>query len=212
MGNQQENETLAKMAYVIGFFLGDGGLYRQLDRDAYRIHFTKMDIECLEAVMHVLGRKTIRKHGSSFRIEYYGKDLYEFLAFNTEFRTVVPYQYITASEHVVKELVAGLMDSDGSVTHTESEGYDRWQLSFTNTERKLMEAMQHFLRKSGVDAGKITTVANPGHRMVMHIRPNLKQFAERGFYFRNLRKMQRLNDYMQKVHASETLYAAPSLG
>ena len=212
MGNQQENETFEKMAYVIGFFLGDGGLYKQLERNAYRVHFTKMDRECLETVMSVLGQKTVRKHGPSLRIEYYDRKLFEFLAFNTEFRTTVPYQYINAPEHVVKELVAGLMDSDGSVTHTESEGYDRWQLHFTSTERKLMEAMQHLLRKHGVDVGKVTTVDNPGRRMAMHIRPNLKQFAERGFYFRNLRKMQRLNDYMQKVHASETLYAAPSLG
>lgn len=213
MDNQQGNGTMLDIAYTVGFFLGDGGLYCQPLRNAWRVIFTKQDRECVDLVraqilaeFQVAGNVRLDSGGVSWKLEVYSKKLYEFLAFNTAFRTQIPQEFFAADEAVTKELLAGLFDSDGAVTYTEAEGRPRWQLQFTSTERHLAEGVHALVSRFGVRPNAIVGV-DTKHKRVYHVRPNMLDFYKAGLYFRSERKQKRLLDYIKHVHASETLYA-----
>jgi hypothetical protein len=213
MDDQQGNETLVGAAYTVGFFLGDGGLYCQPLRNAWRIVFTKQDLECVERVQaqvwrefDLRGNMRMDSGGVSWKLEFYSKKLYDFLAFNTAFRTQIPQDYFFMEGEPLQELLAGLFDSDGSVTYTEAEGYPRWQLQFTSTERHLAEGVHALVERFGVRPNRIVEV-DTKHKRVYHVRPNMLDFYNAGLYFRSERKQRRLQDYINHVHASETLYA-----
>lgn len=212
MDNQQGNETLFDMAYALGFFLGDGSLYTQPKRNAWRVSLTKQDKECVERAAEQLrkysgkaGNLRLDTAGVAWKFEIYSKDLYDFLTLNTYMRSRVPQEFFEAPREAKIELLAGLFDSDGSVTYTESQGYPRWQLQFTSTERHLVEAVSGLCGQLRVRANGIIEV-DTKHKRVYHVRPNMLDFWKAGCVFYSQRKQTRLVEYIKHVHASETLY------
>jgi hypothetical protein len=207
-------------AYVFGFFLGDGSLVCKKGTSAREVRFGKPDVECLQKVVDTImlgfGKKpsvwTERlKSGLDFhRVSFCSTRVFDFLAINTGHRSYVPEYYFTASKPIQKELIAGLMDSDGSVNKTESEGYPRWQLQFTSTSERLVSDIRGLLSMQKVRVNGVVRVDTP-RKVAYHVRPNLLDFAK-NCYFCCKRKQDRVIDYMRHVHASETLYTAPCAG
>jgi len=194
MGNQQEE--FRKLAYAVGFFLGDGHLYVARSRGSFQVRFEKPDLECLEKVSRQLAE--VFGNGGTIRVRrregrapvgcliVCSRDVWEWLAGNTLMRRVVPREYFGEELAVQREVLAGLMDSDGSV-----ERNGRYvTVRFTNCELGLVDAVRGLARNLGIGCGSVVQDlrhARVGYRMTL----NAEEYWRRG-YFVAARKQERL--------------------
>lgn len=221
------NDVFDKLAYTVGFFLGDGCVTSypfKSSKNGKTYHkndvvFGKPDVECLERVQGqietcfgkrypIRGRKL--KSGSQY-YEYscYRRDIFDFFAVNTAMRSEIPQYYFSAPKRVQKELAIGLMDSDGHVAEFNDGDVKRWMLGFSNTNISLVESLASILQKMNVKVGKISEGKKAGYKTCYIIHPNPRTFIEAGFYFYSARKQEKLARYHQHVVGSETQLTAP---
>lgn len=200
MDNQQVK--FDDMAYLVGFFLGDGNLYCAESRGSYQVRFEKADQDCMQIVSALSkqgfgnpGKLSIRNRGGldSHMLIICCRSLHDWLASNTHMRTVVPAHYFTASKEVRQELLAGLMDSDGSA-ELASTGYVT--VRFTNSNLELINAVRALARGLGISFGDVIPdyrAARTGYRVTL----NTGQFSQNA-YFRIERKQARVRNYLRK--------------
>jgi len=217
-----------RLAYTIGFFLGDGCLTSypfkssSNGRTYYKndVVFVSSDLESLEKaheqIADVFGksyafvRRTLKSGTPHWNFCAHRRDIFDFFAVNTAMRKEIPKYYFSAEASVQKELIAGLMDTDGHCTRTTGgSGLPRWQIGFSNGNLGLVQDVASILQKHNVSVGAITEGRKAGYKSMWIIHPNIRQYIDRGFGFSVLRKQQRLNDYVSHVSGSETTMAAP---
>ncbi len=140
--------------YLLGQWLGDGSktsakITTHVD-DASEI---KKAIEDLE--YEVGDPKQNGKDGNK------GRNLSVYSDFQTQLRIMgllnnkhIPEEYLLASEEQRKELLQGLMDSDGFITRAGHQQVGNWtskggNASFTNTNKNLVDGVAHLVRSLG---------------------------------------------------------------
>ena len=200
MDNQQVK--LYDMAYLVGFFLGDGNLYCAETRGSYQVRFEKSDMDCMQIVSELSakgfrnpGRITTRNRGGqdTHQLIICCKELHHWLASNTHMRTELPGDYFQAPAAVRKELLAGLMDSDGSAELAKT-GYVT--VRFTNSNLNLINAVRALSHGLGITYGEVVPdfrAARTGYRMTL----NTADFSKNA-YFRIERKQARIRHYLAK--------------
>lgn len=200
MDNQQVK--LYDMAYLVGFFLGDGSLYCAETRGSYQVRFEKADKDCMQKVSQLAlqgfgnpGKHSTRNRGGAdcHSLIICCRALHDWLAVNTHMRTLCPQDYFHAPETVRKEVLAGLMDADGSA-ELAATGYVT--VRFTNCNLQLINAVRALARGLGISSGEVIPdyrAARTGYRMTL----NTQQFAANA-YFSIARKQARIEGYLQK--------------
>lgn len=230
MDNQQRksHEVIENLAYTIGFFLGDGCLSSypftssRNGRTYYKndVAFGKPDLEVLEKVQRQIAdafgkeygivKRTLRSGSKYYELTAHRRDIFDFFAVNTRMKAEIPPVLFGASQECRRELLSGLFDSDGHVSQFEDSGRKRWQLGFSNNNRKLVEDTASLLQKLGVRVGRISEGHKAGYVTTYMIHPNLRDWHENGFRFVSRRRQSRVDDYIAHVTGSETVYAEPA--
>lgn len=212
IGNQQVE--LDKLAYSVGFILGDGSLFVTA-KGARITDFGCSDEECVErsllSIFDVFGSghfySTLDKRGN-YQVRGMRttrKDVFDWFYFNTVGKTEIPRYYFGASIEVQKELLAGLWDSDGCVSFSKNGERNQYRAEFVNKKLQLVEGAATLLRKLGVRVGAITTMEKVGYANTYKIRPNITDFAQRMRLYCK-RKQGRLDAYLE---SSETRCIGP---
>lgn len=207
MDNQQDE--FAELAYSVGFFLGDGTLYCAKSRGSYQVRFEKPDLECLQKVSGQMakvfgnGGNISSRQRPSWRTGKMGvevhqlivcsRDAHDWLASATLMRRVVPSEYFSMPVGVQKEVLAGLMDADGSA-EVSKLGYVT--IRFTNCELPLIDGVRGLAESIGIPCGEV--VPDLRHKRVNYrMTLNTRSFAEK-MYFCSERKNARLQAYRKK--------------
>lgn len=214
----RENEF--KAAYALGAFTGDGSVTWSYAGNGgwFTTRIDCMDVE----IVRRWAREVLQVFGKSYAINNYKtkygtvmytasakrKEVYDFFIGLTANKTRVPEGIARSNGQVVRDYIAGLFDTDGTVVFNNE---NRYQLKFGQVERRLVEETAAMLQREGVKVGKICEYTKSSYRTLYTIQPNIRSFIDAGFYFECNRKQKRLQEYEEKVAsvASETLHAAP---
>lgn len=219
MDNQQAEleHAFDELAYVLGFLLGDGSLYRTAKGERV-LAFACGDIECLEAVAMDLGMTfglqplgTPKMRTGCFELRYgaEAKDVWDFFFAVTEAKHSFPKYYFSAVETVQKDLLAGLWDSDGCVSKSRNGDRSQYRAEFVAKKYELVGQVKDLLRKLRIRVGEPTTMRKLSYADTFKVRPNMRDFAEARIPLRCRRKARRVEEFLE---ASQAMYAAPCAG
>lgn len=226
-----------KLAYTVGFFLGDGSLYSgpfvstrngktYYHNDAI---FVCSDLEPVERVQNqiedVFGKRynmqtrTLPSGTLHYTLTAHRREIFDFFAVNTAMRSEIPQFYFSANRETKLELCRGLMDTDGFSAEFVDTTLDkrvnkryaikRWQVGFSNGKLALVQGFASIIQSIGVKVGKISTQRKSGYRDVYCVHPNPRSFHENGMFFYASRKQAKFDRYVAHVLGSETLRTAP---
>jgi len=223
-----ENDVYDNLAYSVGFFLGDGSLsnapFTSTRNGKTYFHndvvFVCSDKEPIERVQfqleNVFGKKysiterTLKSGILHWRITAHKRDIFDWFSVNTNWKNEVPGYYFSASKEVKKELIRGLMDSDGHCAEFTDNGNKRWTVGFSNNKIEIINNCAALMQMVGIKVGKIAEGHKKGYRTTYMIRPNPRSFHESGMFFYASRKQEKFDRYVEHVIGSETLRATPS--
>lgn len=213
-----EKDVPSRLAYAFGSFLGDGMIRHRLEYHAWELQIWKQDKEVVTNVL----REVNAVFGTDYEIAertdngvlQFGvrigkRDICEYFALATNWRREIPSELFRISKETQKELIAGLMDTDGYVNFCATgggSGGPRWSMGFSNTNLELVQSVATLWQKFGIRLGKITTQPRKGYVDYHHARANMQDFVRSGLYFHVERKNERIRDYCRHVLGSETLY------
>ena len=227
ISSEKYHEQLSQTAYSIGFILGDGCFHHasELHENGKRysrrsLQIAKQDLEPIERVRDEIA--------SAFGIEYSvferkpdkglaiyhlraaRRDVFDFFSINTHFKAIIPQFYFSASDDIKRDLLSGLMDSDGYIAKSVQTkgGYTQYQVGFSMTKREIVAGAANLMRSLGVKVGKLGEYEKGQYMSMYGISPNIRSFYESGIRFHSGRKSSKLQDYANHVLGSETLYAA----
>lgn len=208
MDNQQVE--LDRLAYAVGFILGDGSLFVSSQGKTVT-DLVCGDVECVERVQKAL-EDVFGAHGFAqttdtrnpsvpvFGCRSVRRDVFEWFFYNTFGKTEVPKYYFSSERLVRAEVLAGLWDSDGSVSFSKNGHRMQYRAEFVNKKLGLVEAAASLLRLQGIRVGEITTMNKVGYASTYKIRPNIADFAAKGVLHCK-RKALRIAQYLE---SSET--------
>jgi len=158
------------LAYLTGAFLGDGCIYTNLKYHTYQFSITSSDRDLCEICQNIFkdyfnksGRiKDIYRDGkySYSQLVVCSKHIVEFFDKLTNGRKIIPFDILSNLEHV-KELIKGLMDTDGwisKVSHAK-DGYIRYRVGMSNTAKWVYD-LQKMLKDHGVQTGNVRILQN----------------------------------------------------
>lgn len=204
MDNQQGN-VLERIGYSVGLILGDGCLYSDPLNGDYRVTITLQDKECLERVVRELGEasRPIKRHwkAAAWELTYYSKVMCQGWRELTDNKTVVPYYYALeeASKEARLDVIAGLLDSDGSIKQRFVKENWNYELAFYNGEFKIVDAFTGLLKLCGIRVTRVRQYTTQSGRPGYDVGIVLKDFVEGGGYFHCQRKQERLENYKQRI-------------
>ncbi len=221
-------DKVEKTAYSIGAILGDGSM-RYVpsygNGSWFTVELAGMDIEIIERFqmeiasafgkVYPIHTKKLDSGIDFYTIRTSTGAIHHYFWGITCGKQEIPSDIFRSSDDVKRSLVAGLMDTDGTVKLNETwngsrtDKNPRWQLGFANTKLEIVESLAALLNSMGVKVGSIQTTKRGSYRTIYNIHPNIRSFIDAGFYFQAKRKQQRLNDYLLHVVGSETMYTAP---
>jgi hypothetical protein len=214
------------LAYSVGFILGDGCFHHasELHENGKRysrrsIQIAKQDRDVIERVRdeidsafginYAVFERRPSSGTSIYHLRAARSDVFDFFAINTCYKAQIPDFYFSAPDDIKRNLIAGLMDSDGYIQQSPNQkNYTQWQLGFAMTKREIVAGAANIMRSLGVKVGKLGEYEKGQYRSMYCINPNIRSFIDSGFYFHGSRKMNRVKAYMNHVLGSETLHAA----
>lgn len=226
ISSKKYHEQLSQTAYSIGFILGDGCFYQcsELHENGKRysrrnVQISKQDLEPIErvrdeietvfGVKYSVFKRTPNKGLPIYHLRAGRHDVFDFFSINTYNKTQIPQFYFSASDNIKRDLIAGLMDSDGYIMHHKTN--TQWQLGFAMTKHEIVAGAANIMRSLGVKVGKLGEYEKGQYRNMYGINPNIRSFIEAGCYFHSNRKASRVQAYLNYVLGSEAMHAAPVL-
>jgi len=221
-----------KLAYSVGFFLGDGSLYSgpfisSKNGKTYfhnDVVFVCSDLEPIERVQSQIESAFGKSYNIQQRILPSGlphytltahrREIFDFFSVNTTMRWEIPQYYFSAPRETKLELCRGLMDSDGHCAefidnHDPRYEVKRWTIGFSNGKLRIVQGLASIMQSLGMKVGVISPAKKAGYRDTYIIRPNPRSFHEAGMFFYASRKQAKFNRYIEHVLGSETLRTAP---
>lgn len=219
MDNQQRN-VLDDIAYSVGFLLGDGCLYADPFNGDYRIQWATMDVECLERIKAEM--ETDRpispipgKNASLLSI--YCHEMWRAFVDMTGYKKLVPEYYFDSDKEVVLDVIAGMLDSDGSIKErkiqhdlkTGSKEYWNYALEFYNNEPGLIHGFTKLCKIAGIRTNNVRQYTTQSGKIGYSVSVVLRDFVKHGGYFHCKRKQARLDRFKERIlkqptHRSET--------
>ncbi len=228
------DEILRKLAYTIGNFIGDGSISAQarirkagsvprLKSDKVyvqcSVRFGSLDVESMERVkqeiadtfnkQHPIFVRTLKSGRSFYCINTCSREVFDFFSVNTALKMRIPEYYFTADDDTKRALIAGLMDTDGYISHREEETYSTWRVGFGMNERGIVESTASILRSLGANVGKIGITTKGEYRSLYRFQLSAKLYGASGCYFVAKRKQEKLLACLAYSQASETRNGAP---
>jgi len=222
-----------KLAYSVGFFLGDGSLYSgpfissRNGKTYYHndVVFVCSDLEPVQRVQdqieatfgkrYNMQTRTLPSGRPHYSMSAHRREIFDFFSVNTAMRGEIPPYYFSAPKDVKLELCRGLMDTDGFSAEF-VDGTDpryqikRWMVGFSNGKLPIIQGLAAIAQSLGIKIGKISTAKKAGYQDVFIIRMNPRSFHEAGMFFYASRKQAKFNRYLEHVLGSETLRTAPA--
>jgi hypothetical protein len=208
---QSAGKTKA-LHYIIGVYLGDGCASYSPQSRSYTFILNTIDKDFAEATMDsletLLEKKPrmyeIKKEPPRklvYRVEINSKDLYEYLKKETLNKLIIP-DFIKENQDkkLVREFVAGLMDSEGWFSRTVTRsGFTVYQMGIAGAEAFVTELPEYF-KAHGLECGKICKMkVKPGHKPMLRILINKISWINEGFYFKIQRKQNKCNEFAQNL-------------
>jgi hypothetical protein len=213
-------------AYLLGVYIGDGHAQwtvSDIAHPVYQFVVPSMDLDLLSKTQRCIkrafpelrGRIRIstepRANGKGvlFRLVCHSKRLCRFLIKKTDKKMRLP---IFKKPELLKEFVAGLMDTDGWITEHGPVGKARYQMGFATT-LPWTETLRKVFQQNGISVGSIQQQQryndNWNHCYRMYL--NISTFVDAGFYFSIARKQSRIKRWRIQVRgeSSTTIRHAP---
>ena len=202
--------NLEPLSYFFGAWLGDGySSYTEAKKYIVGVKCSDKEIitRCYFSLLynedpHKRGRVTeVKPNGGGvllqYRVNFSGKDFCLWVRNLTGFKEQLPSYIWTASIEARLAMLAGLLDTDGSIS---DEGEGRYRLRFTGT-LEFVEQVPELFARVGIDPGKLSTEYNRDNGWLdrYYFYPSIKDAAKIGFYFRCRRKQYRFKEYMRSV-------------
>lgn len=217
-----------ELAYSIGFFLGDGTVGASVwqGKTMLRVRWFTDDREPLDRIADELEKVFGRRYAVAVdkskhvkvpyhRLQATCREIYDFFLSNTEARNRVPPELFDAPEQARRDLLAGMLDSDGYVSVIQRKdrpvGRMRCQVGFTNSNRRLVEEFTSIAVSLGVKCGQIceSHPTRKDWRTMYTVHPNILSMLAAGLYFQVARKQSKFNECVRLLQASETRYTPP---
>ena len=218
ISREEEAAFWHPLAYTLGVWLGDGShTYNTVRRD-YSISFVSMDEEIIVEVNRVLSshfnfvnpglydRERTKAGTPLYRMKAYSKILTELFCWNTDFKGKLPDFIWNAPKEVQLEMLAGLMDTDGTIAISGS-GPKYWVLRFSGTKGFAYQ-VPDLCRVIGINMvgkGHVEEHLNPAHAQRLIVSIPLRSALANGFYFKCARKAERLERARVGLKPSETI-------
>lgn len=206
MDNQQGkgSNDLFQLAYTVGFWLCDGHL--SASGGQYRIGFTKQDEEplnkCAIELLQVFGRELrVYQYWYPPRLPIYkgqltSRDVHDWFLSCTHAKTIVPQEFFTAPDEIQRELLAGFLDGDMSV----SKRGPRIRCEFSSTQPAFPHAVFTLCKKFHIRTGAVLVQAE---RAAWRLTIREDDVKKANLPMQSKRKLEKLG-----ILASETLYTA----
>lgn len=213
--------TNKDQAYVIGVFLGDGSIdksTRTFCLQAIDEDFVK---KCKASLDRILEKENtlveMNRLTSAGRIVYavyahkasFCRELQEI----TQNRTSLPEGFDEWEIPLQKELISGLLDSEGYVSNTKGHEYNGRKIYSTvigiGACDKWLLQLHSFLLSRSVQVGKITVENLPSGKVFNRFAFNNKSFIEHELYFNIVRKQKRVEAYRNEFPGSTTTRGIP---
>lgn len=178
-----------KLGYVLGAFLGDGAMttgYPVLTQGVGRDDVVNGIIESLPESWNLVARR----HGLNIRfiirrpiVKKNGESRNKLVAwFNSlgllglnSYTKYIPKEVWTGGYDVIRQVIAGLIDTDGSVY---SKNNYSGIIEYTSMSEQLADAMLTMLHTLGIYAQKDQHSTNKAWRVSISGRPNLRKFRD----------------------------------
>lgn len=138
--------------YALGAMIGDGNYTNK-----YRLRFTTKDNEIIERINSSFVNKKFYQCGDKTHWNLDSKnevaDWLNLWGMNNTYTIdkKIPDKAMSASREQMTEILKGLFDTDGFVTHSESRGSSTY-VGFTNTSKVLVQQIQYILLHYGIVA------------------------------------------------------------
>ena len=210
-GKIQYEKTFDKRnkAYLLGVYIGDGCCSKYSKHHCFSIVSEDRDvIEQTREIVNLILNKNYPltyltpNKTKLYRFRSWNKQLFEVLISETANKTKIPQSIINSEVEVIKEFVAGLMDTDGYISKGINKfGQQRFSLGFINSG-KWLDQFINLLIQIGVKVGKKTLkrkYRNINEKDCYQININLRSFVCSGLYFKCQRKQQTLEKYISSV-------------
>lgn len=220
MDDQQRN-VLDDIAYSIGFLLGDGCLYSNPFNGDYRIQWATMDVECLEKIKAEMETdrpiKPIAGKNASL-LSIHCHEMWRAFVDLTGYKKLVPeYYFKDCDKDVILDVIAGMLDSDGSVKerkikHNLKSGekeYWNYALEFYNNEPGLIAGFTKLCKLAGIRTNNVRQLVSQSGRIAYSVSVVLRDFVKHGGRLYCKRKQARLDRFCERIlkqptHRSET--------
>ncbi len=193
------------LAYLIGVFLGDGSIKNRsfilqaIDKDF--INFTAEALSTNTKNKITVGEKN--RLTTANKIVYFVNncdvELQKILLSITNNRKNLPIDFDEWEDFFQKELIAGLLDSEGYVSMSRIHYYNgqkvfNMTIGIGAVDTWIYE-LHSFLKKNGIKVGSITRETLKSGKIFAKFTFNKKSFIENGYYFKIFRKQQRIENY-----------------
>jgi len=235
ISSEKYHEQLSLTAYSVGCILGDGCFQQYSEKYENGKWYSRKNIQIAKRDKDVIARvrdeiekvfgvrysifkrcPTNKTNSDIYHLRVGRKDVFDFFSINTNYKAKIPEFYFSAKKNIKRELVAGLMDSDGYITVSTIKQYTQYQLGFSMTNRDIVAGIANIMRSLGVKVGKLGEYNKGQYRTMYGINPNIRSFNDAGCYFHSKRKSGRIKDYLSCIHlkkshvlSSETGSVAP---
>lgn len=227
MADQQGNVP-DKYAYVFGQLLGDGCLFAKPSNGDYRVIFTSGDIECLLKIADVIPQGKLRPYTDGRKASeliFYSKDLWSAMSNCTLMKTRVPAYLLSdeSSEATKLDVIAGLIDSDGTVKErpvTGKPGQMVYEMAFYNNEWGIVSDFTLLLKQVGIRTSRVRPYTTQSGVTGYDVGVVLHDFAKKGVLYckRKRERLERYREYMKDHNHRRTpggtscdIHAAPIL-
>lgn len=225
--DDDEAELFGCLAYSMGAILGDGSFHYSIKRNQPAMKISTMDSEVVHQVageINLLFGTEYKVHSTNkyspkgtvmYRSIFSRSDIVGLFYYMTNGRNEIPKVAFSASPRVKRFFIAGMMDTDGSVTYqtitVNGIEYPRWKINFNNTKEHIVRGLATLMQSLGVKVGKISKMERGNYNDRYDIHPNIRSYIDAGCFFFVKRKHDRLNAYLRHVTGSETMYTAPTI-
>lgn len=196
-----------RLAYIIGVFLGDGSIDKKqntfclqvIDEDFADKTITSLQQESQNTVRKVLMSRKTNAHKNVFGVYLSDVTLCKYLIEITNNRKNLPVGFEKWETIFQKELISGLLDSEGYVAISRVHQYNKNEvfnmvIGIGAIDTWIYELHQ-FLQSQGVMVGVITRETLKSGKIFARFSFNKKSFIEHNLYFNIKRKQDRIEKY-----------------
>jgi len=146
------------------------------------------------------------------RIAWLDADFFELMYYATNDKGKLPDYIWEASYEARLEMLAGLMDTDGSVILIKNFVNPTYMLSYGGV-KPFVQYVPALFDRCNIRVGKVSTDRGRKAHYQPYTRfsPSIGSAVKHGFYFRCSRKMERIREYV-RLHTDLKVYDPPNIG